>query len=247
MKATPLVLLGLLLARSRRAAAAMVVTLVVLAALATAVLGPAPWRAFIADAPRDVAVWATWLANTASLQGVLARLFAPSRFSLPLVARPAVSRVGFLIASVALLAAMALVGWRLRPLGAPLPAAPDGERDADRARALALWSAAGLALPVLLNPLAWSHVVVMLLAPCAIGWRDGGPRARAVTALALAALSLPRQRLMAWAGPIPVRAGPALVLGVHAAAALALYGALLGACWAASISSMRARTLSSSA
>jgi hypothetical protein len=245
LKATPLVLLPLLLARSRRAAAAMVGTLAALAALATAVEGAAPWRSFVVDAPRDVAVWATWLANTASLQGVLARLFAPSVFSRALVTAPAVSRVGFLVASAALVAAAALVGWRRGLAGARAPAAT--EPAPDDARAVALWTGAWLALPVLLNPLAWSHVVVMLLAPAVIALRDGGARTRAVTLLALAALSIPRQRLMAWAGPVRVAPGPGLVLGLHAAAALALYFALLAACAAPSISSMRARTFSSSA
>ena len=89
LKATPIVMLGLLVARSRRAAAAMAATALALACLATAIEGLAPWRAFFADAPRDVAAWATWLANTASLQGVYARLLTNGPFSSPVVVAPA--------------------------------------------------------------------------------------------------------------------------------------------------------------
>jgi hypothetical protein len=216
LKATPVVLLALLLARSRRAAAAMVVAALALALAATAVDGVGPWRAFFADAPRDVAAWATWLANTASLQGVYARAWTASPFSRPFFEAPALSRAAFTLTSVAVLGVAALVGWRRRADAA----------GTDR-RALALWSAAWLAMPVLLNPLGWSHVVVLLLAPLVIAFRDGGPRTRAAAVVAFALLSLPRQRLMAWAGPMPVRPAPALFLGVHAVAALALYVALL--------------------
>jgi hypothetical protein len=217
LKATPLVVLALLVARSRRAAAAMLATLAALAVVATAVDGVAPWRAFVADAPRDVAAWATWLANTASLQGVYARALTTGPFSRPFVDAPAFSRAAFMLTSVAVLLAGALV-WRRVRVRAPEP---------DR-RSVALWSAAWLTLPVILNPLGWSHVIVMLLAPLAIAFRDGGPRTRAAAVVALAVLSIPRQRLMAWAGPMPLHPGPALVLGVHAAAALALYLVLLG-------------------
>jgi hypothetical protein len=220
LKATPLVLFGLLLARSRRAAAAMAATVVALALAATAVVGLAPWRAFLADAPRDVAAWATWLANTASLDGVLARLWTASPFSRPLAVAPGLARAAFALTEAALLAAAIAVGWRqwssARRSGAGEPLG-------------ACWSAAWLALPVLLNPLGWTHVVVMLLVPIVVALRDGGAATRAVALAALAALSIPRQTLFAWAGPMPVPPLRGLVLGVHAFAALALYVALLAA------------------
>jgi hypothetical protein len=221
LKATPLVVLALLLARRRRAAAAMLATMLTIALVATAVDGLAPWRAFVNDAPRDVAAWATWLANTASLQGVYARLFADSPFTRPLIHAPGLSRGAFLVTSLALVAAAAIVGWRR---GAVRRA---GDRPRLDDRAAAGWSAAWLTLPVLLNPLGWTHVVVMLLAPFVVALRDGGPRTRAAAVVAFAALSIPRQRLMAWAGPMPVAPGPALVLGLHAFAALTLYFGLL--------------------
>jgi hypothetical protein len=84
-----------------------------------------------------------------------------------------------------------------------------------------------MALPVLLNPLGWTHTAVMLLVPLTIALRDGRPRTRTVAVLALAALSIPRQSLIAWSGPIPVAPVLGLLLGLHAFAAVALYLALL--------------------
>jgi hypothetical protein len=220
LKATPIVVFGLLLARNRRAGASMLAVLIALALLATAIDGTAQWVAFLADAPRDVAAWATWLANTASLQGVYARLLTDGPFSRPVVVAPNVSSAAFVLTAAALIGAAVIFGWR-RARGSPRPGADE--------RSLACWSAAWLTLPVLLNPLGWSHVVLMLLAPIVVAFRDGGPRARAVAAIALAALTIPRQRLMGWAGPMPVPPALGLFLGVHAIAALGLYVALLGA------------------
>jgi len=211
VKATPVVLLGLLAARDRRAAAVMALGVAALAACATAVGGSAPWRAFFADAPHDIVVWATWLANTVSLQGVFARLWSAGPYTRPLADAPALSRLAFLATGGVLLAAAVAVGVRRR-----------------RAGGLdACGAAAWMALPVLLNPLGWTHVAVMLLVPLTIALRDGGPRTRAVAVLALAALSVPRQSLIAWSGPMPIAPVPGLLLGLHAFAALALYLALL--------------------
>jgi hypothetical protein len=212
LKTTPLVLIGLLFARSRRATGAMVVTVLALAGLATALLGLDKWRAFVADGPRDIAAWSTWLANTASLQGVYARLWSAGPFTRPLFVAPVLVRGAFAATSAALLAAAVLVGWRRRRAGEALGSC---------------WSAAWFALPVLLNPLGWTHVVVMLLVPLVVALRDGRPATRAVAVVALAVLSIPRQTLMAWAGPMRVHPLPALVLGMHAVAAVALYVALL--------------------
>jgi hypothetical protein len=217
LKATPLVLFALLVARSRRAAAAMLGTALALALLATAIDGVAAWRQFLADAPRDVAAWATWLANTASPEGVYARLWTASPFTRPVAIAPALARAASALTSASLLAAAGLVGWRR------FRAAPRQEGDPFGA----CWAAAWLVLPVLLNPLGWSHVIVMLLAPIAVALRDGEPRTRAAAVVALSVLSLPRQTLMSWAGPMPVPPLPALVLGLHAAAGIALYFALL--------------------
>jgi hypothetical protein len=228
VKATPIVLIGLLLARSRRAAGAMLATLAGIVLLALAVGGLAPWRAFVVDTPRDVAAWATWLANTASMQGVYARLFTYGPFTRPAVLAPLASRAAFAVTAIVLLAAAVIAG-RGRVYARGRAGSGDRFGTVTGDRAASCWSAAWLALPVLLNPLGWSHVVVMLLAPLAVAFRDGGPRTRLAAALCLAALSIPRQRLMAWAGPTPVSPAPALVLGVHALAAIGVYLTLLAA------------------
>ncbi|HVU51315.1 MAG TPA: glycosyltransferase family 87 protein [Polyangia bacterium] len=218
LKATPVVRLGLLAARNRRAAAVMALGVAALALLATALDGGAAWRAFFGGASLNAEVWATWLANTASLQGVFARLWTAGPFTRPLVVAPALSRGAFLATSAVLLAAAGAVsvGWLRRRAR--------GEGDG---RARACWSAAWMALPVLLNPLGWTHVAVMLLVPIAVALRDGRAGARVVAALALAALSIPRTSLVAWAGPLPLAPLPALAVGTHAFAAVALYLALL--------------------
>jgi hypothetical protein len=220
LKATPVVIIGMLLGRSRRAAGVMAATLVAATLAALAVGGAATYRAFVLDTPRDVLAWSTWLANTASLRGVLARLLQSGPFSRPIVEAPGGAGAAFAFVALASLAAAAVVGrHRLR---AGLTVAGDE-------RAASLWSAAWLALPVLLNPLGWTHVVVMLLPSMALAARDGDRAGRWAAALAFAALSIPRQRLLAWAGPIPVGPGPGLILGVHAYAVLAFYVVVLGA------------------
>jgi Glycosyltransferase family 87 len=226
LKATPLVLAGLLWARSRRAAGAMALTLAAAGGAALAVTGFAFFRAFFVDTPRDVGAWSTWVANTASLQGVFARLLQSGPFSRPLVVAPVAARAAFAVTGLALLAAAVAVGVRRFRGGGPV--AGDG-------RALSRWTAAWLALPVLLNPLGWTHVVLMLLPPLALALRDGGRGCRWATVLTLAALSIPRQRLLAWAGPIPVGPAAGLLLGVHAFAALAFYAVILAASASATV------------
>jgi hypothetical protein len=210
VKATPTVLLGLLVARSRIALGIMLLVLAVIAVGTLVVTGLGPWSQFLLDSPRDVSVWATWLANTASLQGLYARLLTIGPFTRPLTIAPFASRAAFVLSGLVLLAATVVVTARRR-----------------EPRAVAFWSGAWLTLPVLLNPLGWSHVLLMLLAPLAVAFRDGGPRARAATVVWLALLSVPRQRLLAWAGPVPVLPLRGLVLSLHAAAAVGLCATLL--------------------
>jgi alpha-1,2-mannosyltransferase len=215
LKATPAVLLGFLVLRDRRAATAMLMVAAALALLATAVSGVGAWVAFFADVPRNVAAWSAWLANTVSLQGVFARLTSPSPYTRALVDAPGLARVAFIAFGVALVAGAAAVGWRRRARG-------EGD-----ARSLACWSAAWMALPVVLNPLGWTHVAVMLLVPMAVAFRAGGPRTRLVAAGALVVLTIPRQSLVAWAGSMPLAPATGLVVGAHAFAAAALTVALL--------------------
>jgi hypothetical protein len=211
LKVTPAVLIGFLLMRSRRAAAAMLAVTGCAALASLAILGPGAWRQLFAGSASNAAIWAPWLGNTASLDGIFARLLTSNPFTQPLVAAPALSRAAFGLSALALLAAAI---WRTqRRRGAP----------GSDARLLAGW----LTLPVLLNPLGWSHVVLLLLAPLTVLARDGSPRSRIVAGLLFSILTIPRQRLADWAGPIPLPAPAGLILGVHAMAAVALYAVLL--------------------
>lgn len=212
LKVTPLVMLGYLLLRSRRAAAALVATAGTAALISLGVAGPAAWRAFWGDASRNTAAWAPWVANTVSLCGVYARLLTRNPFSRPLCQAPELARVAFGLTVLILLGAALAAAYRRSRAGA--------ESDA---RLLAAW----LTLPVLLNPLGWSHVLLILLAPLTVLARDAGPRTRIATVLLGAAFTVPRQRLIEWAGPIPVGPAASLLLGSHAFAALGLFAMLL--------------------
>jgi uncharacterized membrane protein len=202
-KATPVLLLAFLVLRHRRAAAAMLTTLVALALATLAVNGLAPWRAWLADAPRDVAAWQGWVANTASLNGLCARLFVGGRFARPLLETPALAHALNVGLAGALVLALGLVTWRAER-------SPANERGLFAAWAL---------LSVVLNPLAWSHTLVMALVPAALlvgivpTWALG---------VALALLSIPRETLATLAAPVPVTPLRGLVLSLHAAALLFL-------------------------
>lgn len=217
LKVTPVVLLGVLLLRCRRAAVALLATGGAAALLALIVVGPAAWRAFLAGAAHNAAVWAPWIANTASLDGVFARLFTANPFSRALVVAPGLAAAAFGLTELTLLAA-AIAGVAL-PNRRNRAVAPEAEKI--EPRLLAAW----LTLPVLLNPLGWSHVVLMLLAPLAVLARDGRLRRRVTAIVLLAVLSIPRQRLGAWALPVGPAAGA--LLGLHAFAGVALFAALL--------------------
>jgi len=224
LKVTPVVLLGFLLLRSRRVAVALLVTGGVAVLIALAAVGPAAWRVFFAESPHNVAVWAPWIANTASLDGVTARLMTLNPFSRPLFVAPGLAAVAFGLTELALLAAAIGTVYRNRPaVSAAFRQDRRGAPGPDL-RALGAW----LTLPVLLNPLGWSHVVLMLLAPLAVLVRGAGPRTRVAGVLVLAALSIPRQRLAAWAGAIPVGPAASVLLGLHAFAGVALFVMLIG-------------------
>ncbi|MDB4979973.1 MAG: hypothetical protein JWM82_725 [Myxococcales bacterium] len=204
LKATPILLLGYLALRHRRAACAMAATLVTAAALSIAANGWAPWLTWFADAPRDVVAWQTWTANTVSIGGALGRLFAGGPYARPLVAAPSFARGLTIGVSLALIAVAALVTRRA-------PANPKVERTL-----FAAWTA----LVVVLNPLAWTHTAVLALLPLALVARAAST---AIPATVLVALTIPRETLAAFAGPPPVLPGAGLVLSLHAVAVVAFF------------------------
>src|SRR6185437_8152556 len=197
LKMTPILLLGLLVVRHRRAAVAMAATIGTAAIASLAVDGTAPWKAFVGGAARNAAIWAPWTANTASLAGATARLFgAPGPFARPLLAAPALA-TSLYAAAVGAFLVLALLALRR----------PDPARST-----LAAW----LALPVLANPLGWSHVLVMLLAPLVLAFRGAGAGTvtRHVAWAALIVFSIPRATLSHLAGPVPVDPCRGLVLAL---------------------------------
>jgi hypothetical protein len=202
LKAAPVLLLGyLILRRRRRAAAFMAGTVAALGLASLALEGPGAWRAFFAAGPLEVAAWRTWTANTASIGGVLARLLVGGPFARPLVHAPAVAAALTAGASLALLAAATFASRRA-------PASPAEDR-----RLFAAWCL----LVVLLNPLGWTHTLVVALVALA-----AFPRPPALAAAVLVIWSIPRETLVALAGPTPVGPLRGLWLGLHAAACLAL-------------------------
>jgi alpha-1,2-mannosyltransferase len=214
LKVTPIVLLGFLLLRRRRAAVALLATGALAALVALSAVGPGAWMVFLAESPHNAAVWAPWIANTASLDGVYARLLTSNPFSRALFVAPRFAAAAFGLTELALLAAAlggALSSRRHRTM-----------TQVSERRLLAAW----LTLPVLLNPLGWSHVVLMLLAPLAVSARDGGPRRQTTAMVLLAILSIPRQRLAAWAGGLPVGPAAGVLLGLHAFTGVALFATL---------------------
>jgi len=203
LKATPLLLLGFLALRHRRAAWSMLATVAAAGLVSLVVGGVSPWHSWLADAPRDMAAWQTWVANTASLNGFVTRLLAGGRFARPLVAAPELARAVVTAVSLAFVAGLGLVTWR-----API------SRRTDR-RVFAAW----VSLVVLLNPLAWTHTATLALIPIVLLWDDAPGTATA----ALVMLTIPRETLATLAGVPPVSPGRGIVLSIHAAAVLALF------------------------
>jgi hypothetical protein len=204
LKATPVLLLGYLALRHRRAAGAMALTLAGVVLASAAAFGLEPWREWVANARPNALAWQTWTANTASLGGLFARLFTGSAFARP-VAEVPVAAQALTLGTAALLVAGAV--------GASRRAQPS----ADHAL-FALWAA----VAVVVNPLGWTHTTVMALLPLALVARDGASPALLVV---LAALAVPRQTLAVLAGPLPVSPGRGLVLSLHAGALLLLIAA----------------------
>jgi hypothetical protein len=204
LKLTPVVLLGYLVLRQPRAAKVVILVVAGAALIGLLVAGAPAYAAWVADVPRDVAIWQTWFANTASFNGLFARLFAGDAFARPLASAPALARALHLATSLALVGAAALATWRTPP-----------SREANRAL-----GAAWIAAVVLLNPLAWSHT--QLLALPALALLAGlAPTGALLAALAL--MSVPRQVLVALAGPAPLTPAVAPLLSLHAAALLLVF------------------------
>jgi hypothetical protein len=209
--------------RRPRAAVALVVTVTALAIGSVAVIGTDPWRAFLYQAPANIAFWEDRLENGVSVTGLVTRLFSAGRHAEPLVDVPMTARLLSGLITTGLIGAALVLTWRL-----PAPAS-----QALEGALFALWSILG----ALLNPLAWLHTSILLLLPAALILRAAtdpavplrsGIRAgcRVVVVLAIALLSLPKETLQVLAGAAPVSPGRVLtVLALPCYGALALFGA----------------------
>ena len=199
LKVTPALLLGYLALRDRRATATLLAVVAGAVAASAIVSGVEPWRLWVAELPPNVAVWQTWAANTASLNGLFARLFVGGPFARPWLVAPTLARALDLAAAASLVGWTAAVTWRT-------PASRAGDR---------ALGAGWIALVVLVNPLAWTHTATLALPALAllVGVAPPWPL---VASFAL--LSVPRQTLQVLAGPLPVGPATAPLLSLHAAA-----------------------------
>jgi uncharacterized membrane protein len=208
LKATPVLLLGYLLLRQRRAARAMVATIIVCTLVSLALFGIAPWHAWIVNAQSNALAWQTWIANTASINGAVARLFTAGAFARPLYANAALAQA-LTLGLTALLLALAV------------RATHHAGRTTRADRRL---GAAWIILVVILNPISWTHTVVIALVPLALMLEDAP---RSVLAVVLILLTVPRETLAALAGPPPVPPGRGLALALHALTLLLLFAVSL--------------------
>jgi alpha-1,2-mannosyltransferase len=202
-KLTPLLLLGYLGLRHRRAALAMGVTFAALT-LAGAATGDTGLR-FVMDINRNTDTWQTWTANTASVNGLVARLFVGGPWARPLWHAPTFARV----LTLAIAAVLAFLALRATQRG--------GHSDAS---VYGAWCV----LAVLLNPLAWSHTLVIALLPLVLLMRRARPSALFAIALVF---TIPRQTLARIAALAPGEPAMAPVVSLHALAALALFALAL--------------------
>lgn len=215
LKVMPVLLFPLLAMRARPAARSLLLTLAGVAAATLPVAGLTGWLVFVETSGDNVRALETWPANTASLHGLFARLFAGGPFARPLLAAPALARALTVASGVSLLIGAAMVTRRSRR-----------SDDADDAL-FALWTT----LVVLLNPLGWAHSVFLLLLPWALlakMWHEreataAGTAPSTALWIALALLSIPKETLYRWAGALPVSPAAGMLLSVHAAGALIIF------------------------
>ena len=220
-KLAPAAVFPYFLLRRPRAALTLVVTAGGLALGSVAVVGVEPWRAFVRQAPANIAFWEDRLENLVSVVSLTTRLLAAGRHATPLVDVPMTARLLAGVVSVVLIGVALVLTWR----------APAHATSAVEGALFALWSILG----VLLNPLGWLHTAILLLLPAALVLGAAtdpavalGTAARrgsqAAVVLAIAILSLPKETLLGLAGPAPVSAGRVIaVLGLPCYAALALF------------------------
>jgi len=212
LKLTPLILFPYVYLRDRRAAWRFAWVLFGAFLLAFPLGGLRAWEALFRESAGNTVAWQTWWHNTLSLNGLVSRLFGPGRFARPLLAAQRVGRALLMVSQAA------LVGTAIWATRAAHRGAPDRERNGC---ALALW----YVLVVVLNPLGWPHYALLLLLPMALTWRAAVARrdapTRTLLGMALLLLTIPKERLVLAALPLPFSPPRSLWLS------LPLLGALL--------------------
>ena len=228
-KTTPAVLLGHLALARRRTLWIVVAGVVALAAVSWPLTGGLDaWRTFLRDGPPDVVCWEAYVDNTNSVNGVLARALVGGRyvqswFHLPLLAH----RLG----TATSVAMVALAAFATRATLRSRNVATSFERTRAQRPAFAAWAS----LVALLNPLSWTHNALFFLLPAALLFsacasedvesdrRADAKPIRWIVAIALVLLSLPRETLFRWAGPLPFSPAGGTLLGIHALGGFAIY------------------------
>jgi hypothetical protein len=213
IKTTPVLLAGYLVLRARRVAIGLAVALLAIAVITFPVVGGVDaWRTYAAVGPRSVSAFESLVDNTASIHGIFVRLFVPNFQTVSVFDRPVLGHVLSRVTSAALLATATLLTIRRRRISVD---------EADPS-VFAMWAS----LIPLVNPLSWTHNLVFHLLPAVLLARDGNPpRRRAIVAVVIVLLTIPRQTLFASTVPVtlPFSAPHAALLGLHACAGLVLF------------------------
>jgi len=222
-KLTPIIFVVFFAPRSRRALLAMGGAFLVVCLVAFPFGGLDPWYAFVRDVDKTTTTWQTFWHNTLSLNGLVARALVGGRFATPFVTVPGLARA-LLLAASGVLVAVAFV------LGRPARGQVESAHRAYEGCRFAMWAV----LAVVLNPIAWAHYGILLLLPAVLVLRatddhDLAPRARgrvrALVAVALVALTVPKETLFLLVEPFPAPPWRSLLVSVHLCGALALFGA----------------------
>jgi len=174
------------------------------------------WVAMFREAGANARAWQTFWDNTTSVNGLVARLLVGGMFTQPLVVAPGLAATVRLAIDGTLLSLAAWASWSFRRCP------PDRDREGC---VLALW----YLLPPMLNPLGWSHYVLLLVLPAALAARAAAARndrlALGAVAAAVALASFPKYALYNLAQPFPSPPHRSIVLSMHLYAGLILFAA----------------------
>ena len=223
VKVFPVVLGGYLLLRSRRALAWFIASGLALTALPLLRIGFDAFPAFVRQSQMNMPFWETFPSVTFSLHGALARLLIGGPWAHPLVSAPIISKFIELIVVVPLLALATQATLRSTANG-------------DTLLPFAAWVTM---LPVL-NPQSLGHNGVLLVLPIVIALRalqaDRRTWLRALWALSVVLVSIPRQTTWRLAPPPIDPLEGLLVVALPMWGALMLFGVTIALARSASLS-----------